>query len=190
MSRHVQCVTMATLPLLKCAVRGVLDISSFSITYSEDSLVSLTQPINLNCVTLRHRPTRRSNTGACGGGDTRICENTNNGAKNRLGRSCVDVAIGHNQIQHLQPNFDTATFTASEMCCACGGGQTACTHVSRLSRFRFVATPFPMILLMSRIPFHAINLTDQIQLWIRSHAYRWNDPYYDTNPKDTCRTVI
>ena len=32
---------------------------------------------------------------ACGGGETRICENTDNGAKNSYGRSCVDVAIAH-----------------------------------------------------------------------------------------------
>ena len=74
---------------------------------------------------LRHRPTRRSNTGACGGGDTRICENTDNGVKNSLGYSCVDVAIGHNYgYNYCKSNFDTATFTASDMCCACGGGQT------------------------------------------------------------------
>ena len=39
---------------------------------------------------------------ACGGGDTRICENTDNGAKNSNGRSCVDVAIAHNH------GYDTA----------------------------------------------------------------------------------
>ena len=77
---------------------------------------------------------------ACGGGDTRICENTDNGAKNSQGYSCVDVAIEHNHgYDTCKSDFDTPTFTASSMCCACGGGQTiqpsattseTCEHVS------------------------------------------------------------
>ena len=76
---------------------------------------------------------------ACGGGDTRICENTDNGAKNSHGDSCVDVAIWHNHGYPLcNSDFDTSTFTASTMCCACGGGRTilpsttseTCEHTS------------------------------------------------------------
>ena len=62
---------------------------------------------------------------ACGGGDTRICENTDNGAKNSNGRSCVDVAILHNHgVSTCKSDYDTPTFTVSSMCCACGGGRT------------------------------------------------------------------
>ena len=74
---------------------------------------------------------------ACGGGDTRFCENMDNGAKNSLGQSCVDVAIRHNHgYSTCKADWDTPTFTASSMCCACGGGQTitptseTCEHTS------------------------------------------------------------
>ena len=74
---------------------------------------------------------------ACGGGDTRICENTDDGATDRDGYSCVDVAIGLNHgLTTCGSAYDTPTFTATSMCCACGGGQTitptseTCEHTS------------------------------------------------------------
>ena len=56
---------------------------------------------------------------ACGGGETRICENTDNGAKNSRGDSCVDVAFQHTYGSEICVSiYDTLTFTASSMCCA------------------------------------------------------------------------
>ena len=62
---------------------------------------------------------------ACGGGEIKTCENTDNGVTNTLGYSCVDVAIRHNHGKvTCKSNWDTVAFTASSMCCACGGGRT------------------------------------------------------------------
>ena len=55
------------------------------------------------------------------------------------GYSCVDVAIAHNHgYVDCKSDWDTPTFTASSMCCACGGGRTilpttsseTCEHTS------------------------------------------------------------
>ena len=67
---------------------------------------------------------------ACGGGETRICENTDNGRTNMIGASCIDLAVansyGLSVMNHEACNqfMDTMMFTSSVMCCACGGGIT------------------------------------------------------------------
>ena len=62
---------------------------------------------------------------ACGGGDTRICENTDDGSTDTDGYSCVDVAIALNHgLSTCGSAYDTPNFTATSMCCACGGGRT------------------------------------------------------------------
>ena len=84
-----------------------------AINFASEILTTPTLPL-LKCVVLAE------------GGETRICENTDNGAKNIAGYSCVDVAIVHNHGYNdvCRSEYDTPTFTASSMCCACGGGQT------------------------------------------------------------------
>jgi len=67
---------------------------------------------------------------ACGGGETRICENTDDGRTNKIGASCIDIAVGNSHALRIlnyeacNYDLDTLWFTSSEMCCACGGGRT------------------------------------------------------------------
>ncbi|MBT6143756.1 hypothetical protein HOH51_04580, partial [bacterium] len=63
---------------------------------------------------------------SCGGGESRVCQNTDRGATNIFGESCLDLAIhqAHGYTDACVNDFDTVNFSAIEMCCACGGGQT------------------------------------------------------------------
>jgi hypothetical protein len=63
---------------------------------------------------------------ACGGGDTRICENTDNGAKNSHGMSCIDVTIINNHgFDICTSDYDTSTTRAAHG----EGGEGGCVVV-------------------------------------------------------------
>jgi hypothetical protein len=65
---------------------------------------------------------------ACGGGEQRTCANmipNTNGvsAKDSEGRDCVYWDLAPENWLPWCSSFDDDDFTASDFCCACGGGQ-------------------------------------------------------------------
>ena len=85
------------------------------VMYSDDSVCDIVDDRDF---------TAREKCCECGGGVTRSCENIDNGAKNSLGYSCVDIAVmhshGHTDMCHA--THDSSSFNVATMCCACGGG--------------------------------------------------------------------